>query len=363
MPRIGSKLTRARPLSPNPKATSSTLFQPKPLARAKPLSAMDRPATRPVKHPGDAVGGPSHIPFKGGAGEAGKVMVSGGDNKLKVPPNAHETKYLDKPGKPFETQALGGTVKTNVGSAKVSTATQNGGGVHHYSAQAEFNGPSASYQAQKVHAGRLGLSTAQLTAEANTFKSSAQAGISADRRNHQYTAAMTAKAETGVGVTASASHDFNRHVGGFVKGDAKAGASAFAEGFATLDPRATTALVSGKVGAAATAGVYGTAGGHLGRLHGSVTGGAVAGAAAQAMGRFGVENGVLRQVTDLHAAAGVGTHFKTDVAVDLRHHIKPGIVEGLRPSLATAAGVGSSAGVVKPEKSHAEQLFAKVFGL
>lgn len=364
MPRIGSKLNRAAPLSTHPKQTSSASFTPKPLGRAKPLSAMEpKPASKPVKHPGDPVGGPSYTPFKQTTGEAGQLMVSGGDNKLKVPPNAQENKLLDKPGRPFEKDAFGGTVKTNVGSAKVSTATQNGGGVHHYSAQAELNGPSASYQAQKVHAGRLGLTTGQVTAEANSFKSQAQAGVSADTRNHTYTAALTGKAETGVGVTASATHDFNRHAGAYVKGEAKASASAFAEGIATVDPRAATAMVSGKVGAAATAGVYGTAGGHVGRLHGSVTGGAVAGAAAQASGKFGVENGFLRHAADVQTAAGLGTHVKTDVAVDLRHHLKPGVAAGLRPSLATAAPVGSSAGVVQPEKSHVEQFFTKAFGL
>ncbi len=109
-----------------------------------------------------------------------------------------------------------------------------------------------------------------------------------------------------------------------------------------------TALLSGQVGAAATTGAYGTAGGHLGRLHGSVTAGVVAGAAAHAGGKLGLENGFLKHSADINAAVGVGTHLKTDAALDLRHHIKPGIASGLRPSLATMSGVASSAGVVEP---------------
>jgi hypothetical protein len=244
---------------------------------------------------------------------------------------------------------------------QASTTSHHGGGVHHYSAQAELNGPHASYEAQKVHAGRLGVTSGQLTAEANAFKASAQAGVSADTKGHAYTAALTAKAETGVGVAASATHDFNRHVGAYLKGEAKASATAFAEGVASVDPKTATALLSGQVGAAATAGAYGTAGGHVGRLHGSVTAGVVAGAAAQAGGKLGLENGFLKQSADVNAAAGVGTHLKTDVALDLRHHLKPGIASGLRPSLAAASGVASSTGVVEPEKSRVEKLFAKVF--
>ncbi|HEX5748782.1 MAG TPA: hypothetical protein VFZ09_21250 [Archangium sp.] len=191
------------------------------------------------------------------------------------------------------------------------------------------------------------------------FKASAQAGVSADTKGHAYTAALTAKAETGVGVAASASHDFNRHVGGFIKG--KASATAYAEGVASVDPRTATALLSGQVGAAATAGAYGTAGGHLGRLHGSVTGGVVAGAAAQAGGKFGLENGFLKQSAELNAAAGVGTHLKSDVAVDLCHHIKPGIASGLRPGAAAASTVASPANTLEPEKSRVEKFFSKVF--
>lgn len=355
---IGSKLTRAAPLS---KASS---FEPKPLTRATPLSAA-KPTSNtpaPVKHPGLPEGGPKYSPFEKNTGEAGNLMVSGGDNKLTAPANAKQNVLLDKPGKPFEKDVFGGTVKTNLGSAQASTTHHSGGGVFHHSAQAEFKGPSASFERQSAHASRLGVTTTQLTGEANSFKAQAQAGISADTKGHAYTAALTAKAETGVGVTASAAHDFNRHAGVFAKGEAKASASAFVEGVASLDPKSATAMLSGQVGAAATAGVYGTAGGHLGRVHGSVTAGAVAGAAAQAGGKLGVENGFLKHSADVNAAVGVGTHLKSDVAVDLRHHIKPGVASGLRPGAAIATAVGSPAGALAPEKSKLEKFFSKAFG-
>jgi hypothetical protein len=288
-------------------------------------------------------------------------MVSGGDNKLTAPPGAKQNMLIDRPGNPFQKDAFGGKVSGNLGSMQASTTSHSGGGLHHYSAQAELNGPHAAYELQKVHAGRLGVTTGQLTAEANALKASAQAGVSADTKGHAYTAALTAKAETGVGVAASASHDFNRHVGAFVKGEGKASATAYAEGVASVDPKTATALLSGQVGAAATAGAYGTAGGHLGRLHGSVTGGVVAGAAAQAGGKIGLENGFFKQSAEVNAAAGVGTHLKSDVAVDLRHHIKPGIAAGLRPGAAAAGVVASPANTLEPEKSRVEKFFSKVF--
>jgi hypothetical protein len=358
MASIGSKLTRAAPLS------TASSFQPKPLTRATPLSAA-KPTSNtpaPAKHPGLPEGGPKYSPFEKTTGEAGNLMVSGGDNKLTAPANARQNVLLDKPGNPFQKDVFGGTVKANLGSAQASTTHHSGGGVFHHSAQAELHGPNASFELQKAHAGRLGVTSGQLTAEANSFKAQAQAGVSADTKSHAYTAALTAKAETGVGVTASAAHDFNRHVGAFVKGEAKASATAFAEGTASLDPKSATAMLSGQVGAAATAGVYGTAGGHLGRLHGSVTAGAVAGAAAQAGGKLGLENGFLKHSADVNAAAGVGTHLKTDVAVDLRHHLKPGVASGLRPGLAAATAVGSPASALAPEKSKLEKFFSKAFG-
>ncbi|HYO71041.1 MAG TPA: hypothetical protein VEU33_33675 [Archangium sp.] len=153
----------------------------------------------------------------------------------------------------------------------------------------------------------------------------------------------------------------NRHVGAYVKGEGKALATVFAEGVASVDPKTATALLSGQVGAAATAGAYGTMGGHVGRLHGSATAGVVAGAAAQAGGKIGLENGFFKQSADVNAAVGVGTHLKTDVAVDLRHHIKPGIASGLRPGAAAVTGVASPPSALEPEKSRVEKLFAKVF--
>lgn len=375
MSRIGPKLSRSATL-PTPKVS-----QPKPPARASTLpssvasSPVSKPAvaskpaasapatteSKPLKHPGAPEGGPTYSPWEKSTGESSNLQVSGGDNKLTAPAGAKQNMLIDKPGNPFQKDVFGGTLSGGLGSMQASTTSHHGGGVHHYSAQAELNGPHASYELQKVHAGRLGVTSAQLTAEANALKASAQAGVSADTKGHAYTAALTAKAETGVGVAASASHDFNRHVGAYLKGEAKASATAFAEGVASVDPKTATAMLSGQVGAAATAGAYGTAGGHVGRLHGSVTAGAVAGAAAQAGGKLGLENGFLKQSAEVNAAAGVGTHLKTDVALDLRHHIKPGIASGLRPSLATASAVASPAGVVAPEKSRVEKLFAKVF--
>ncbi|WP_434390574.1 hypothetical protein [Melittangium boletus] len=309
-------------------------------------------AGAPVKHPGAPAGGPTYSPWSQTTGAAGDVAVSGGDNKLTAPPMAQPNMYLDKTGRPFAKDAFGGTVSGNsTGSAQASTTAYSGNGQHHYSAQTEIQGPSASYQAQGAHAGRFGVTSGQVTANATSFKGQAQAGVSADTNSHAYTAAITGKAETGVGVTASANHDFNRHVGGYVKGEAKAGASAYAEGVATVDPRTATAMVSGQVGAGATAGVYGTAGGHLGRLHGSVTGGAVAGAAAQAGGKFGIENGFLKTGANVNAAAGVGTHVQADAALDLRHHIKPGIAAGLRPGIAAATGAAVPGQTLQPEQS------------
>jgi|GEM_PF-1694881 len=352
-------LGRATPLTNTPGASSPAAFQPKPLGRATPLAnapGANAPTGTPPKHPGMPEGGPSYTPWEKTSGES--LSVSGGDNKLTAPPAAHQNMLVDKPGSPFQKDTFGGgKLSGNLGSMQASTTSHNGGGVHHYSAQAEMQGPHAALEWQKAHAGRFGVTSGQVTAEANSFKGQAQAGVSIDRNDHVYTGAMTAKAETGVGVTASANHDFNRHVGGYVKGDARASAAAYAEGVASLDPRTATAMVSGQVGAGATAGAYGTAGGHLGRLHGSVTGGVVAGAAAQAGGKFGLENGFLKQSAEVNAAAGVGTYLKSDVAVDMRHHIKPSIAEGLRPSLAGATGVASPANVVQPEKSWVEKLF------
>jgi hypothetical protein len=370
--RIGSTPPRSATLP-----VSSTVSQPKPPARASTLpasvstSTASRPVTtppattsasKPVKHSGPATGLSTYSPWSQNTGQASSVRVSGGDNKLTPPAGAKQDVLIDKPGRPFEKDTFGGgKLRANWGSMQASTSSYSGGGVHHYSAKAEAQGPSASYELQKTHEGRLGTSSAQLSADATSFKAQGQAGVSLDMNEHAYTAALTAKAETGAGVTASASHDFNRHVGGYVKGEARASASAFAEGVATLDPKAGSAMLSGRVGAAATAGAYATAGGHVGRLHGSVTAGAVAGAAAQASGKVGVENGFLRHAADVNTAAGVGTHVKADVAVDLRHHVKPGIASGLRPALATATGVASPANSLPPEKSFVERFFSKAF--
>ncbi|GMU01351.1 hypothetical protein KH5H1_54710 [Corallococcus caeni] len=375
--RIGSSLSRSATL-PTP-----TVSQPKPPARAStlpttatkpvatpPTATATKPTTtapaatepRPVKHAGGPEGAPSYSPWERTTGQGSDVSVSGGDNKLTAPPGAKQNVLVDKPGSPFQKDTFGGgRLSGNVGSMQASTTSHSGGGVHHYSAQAEVQGPNAAFELQKTHAGRFGVSSAQLTGEANSFKAQAQAGVSADTNSHAYTAALTAKAETGVGVTASANHDFNRHVGGYVKGEAKASASAFAEGVATVDPKTATAMVSGQVGAGATAGAYATAGGHVGRVHGSVTAGAVAGASAQAGGKFGLENGFLKHSADVNTAVGVGTHVKTDVAVDLRHHIKPGIASGLRPALGSAMGVPAPAIAIEPEKSGVEKFFAKAF--
>ncbi|MFB1484612.1 hypothetical protein [Corallococcus sp. RDP092CA] len=346
-----------------PPATTPATTTPATTATKPPATTPAATTATPPKHAGTPEGAPSYTPWEKTTGQGSDVAVSGGDNKLTAPPGAKQNVLIDKPGNPFEKDTFGGgKLSGNVGSVQASTTSHSGGGVHHYSAQAEVQGPNASFGMQKTHAGRLGVSSAQLTGEANSFKAQAQAGVSADTNSHAYTAALTAKAETGVGVTASASHDFNRHVGGYVKGEAKAGASAFAEGVATVDPRAATAMVSGQVGAGATAGAYATAGGHVGRVHGSVTAGAVAGASAQAGGKFGIENGFLKHSADVNTAMGVGTHVKTDVAVDLRHHVKPGVASGLRPALGTAMGVPAPSIAIEPEKSGIEKLFAKAFG-
>ena len=140
-------------------------------------------------------------------------------------------------------------------------------------------------------------------------------------------------------VTASASHDFNRHVGGYVKGEAKASATAFAEGVAPWIRR--------RHGAALGPGGRGRHGGcvrHGGRARGPAARlghrGRGGGRGGPGRGKLGLENGFLKHSAEVNAAAGVGTHLKTDVALDLRHHIKPGIASGLRPSLAAAAGRG-----------------------
>ncbi|RKH73413.1 hypothetical protein [Corallococcus aberystwythensis] len=381
---VGSSLRRSSTLpastvsQPKPPARASTLPASKPTMPAAtttkptatlPAATATKPTVtpaavepKPVKHAGAPEGAPSYTPWERTTGVGSDVSVSGGDNKLTAPAGAKQNMLLDKPGRPFERDTFGGgRLSGNVGSAQASTTSHSGGGVHHYSAQAEVQGPSAAFEMQKTHAGRYGVSSAQLTGEANSFKAQAQAGVSADTNSHAYTAALTAKAETGVGVTASANHDFNRHVGGYVKGEAKASANAYAEGVATLDPKAATAMVSGQVGAGATAGVYGTAGGHVGRVHGSVTAGAVAGASAQAGGKFGLENGFLKHSADVNTALGLGTHVKSDVAVDLRHHMKPGIASGLRPALAGAMGAPAPSIAIEPEKSGIEKLFAKAF--
>ncbi|NVJ04809.1 hypothetical protein HUW63_06055 [Myxococcus sp. AM001] len=359
LPARASTFPTATPTRPTATPPAATATRPTGTLPGANAPAATEP--KPLKHPGMPEGAPSYSPWEQSTGRASDVMVSGGDNRLTAPAAAKQTMFVDKPGSPFQKDTFGGTVSGNVGSMQASTASYSGGGVRHYSAQAELRGPYAGYEMQKTHAGRLGVTSGQVSAEANSFKGQAQAGVSLDRNEHAYTAALTAKAETGVGVTASASHDFNRHVGGYVKGEAKASASAYAEGVASLDPKTGTALLSGQVGAAATAGAYGTAGGHVGRLHGSVTGGVVAGAAAQAGGKFGLENGFLKHSADVNAAAGLGTHVKADVALDLRHHMQPGIAAGLRPALAGATSVASPPNAIAPEKSRVENFFAKAF--
>ncbi|MDC0712118.1 hypothetical protein POL68_26870 [Stigmatella sp. ncwal1] len=359
-PQAPSRASTLPPSATSPLATKPT---PKPgVSSPAATNTAAAPQATPLKHPGQLSGAPAYTPFEKTTGEAGNLMPSGGDNKLTAPPNATQNMLIDKPGNPYQKDVFGGTVNAQLGSMQASTTHHNGGGVFHHSAQAQINGPQASYEVQKAHAGRLGVTSGQFTAEANAFRANAQAGISADTKNHAYTAALTGKAETGVGVTGSVSHDFNRHAGAYLKGEAKASAGAYAEGVASLDPRTATAMLSGQVGASATAGAYGTVGGHLGRLHGSATAGAVAGVAAQAGGKLGLENGFLKHSADVNAAMGVGTHFKTDVALDLRHHMQPGIASGLRTSLASAAGVGSSTGVVEPEKSGFEKFFSRATG-
>ncbi|SEN10840.1 hypothetical protein SAMN05444354_1312 [Stigmatella aurantiaca] len=354
-PQAPARASTLPPSAPSPLSTKPTAAAPG--ATNTPAAPQ---ATTPLKHPGMPEGAPSYSPYSQSHGQSDNLMISGGDNKLTAPPTAKQNMYVDRPGNPYQKDVFGGTVNANTGSMQASTTHQTGGGVFHHSAEASINGPQASYQTQGTHAGRFGISSAQLTAEANAFRASGQAGISADRNSHAYTAALTGKAETGVGVTGSVSHDFNRHAGGYLKGEAKAGAGAYAEAVASLDPRTATAMLSAQAGASATAGVYGTAGGHLGRLHGSVTGGAVAGVAAQAGGKLGLENGFLKHSADVNAAMGVGTHFKTDAALDVRHHIKPGIAEGLRPGIASAAGVGAPGAALAPEQSGFEKFFTKL---
>ncbi|WP_224372640.1 hypothetical protein [Hyalangium versicolor] len=360
-----STLPLDTPSRPRPPARASTMppSVTSPLA-SKPSASVAQGA--PIKHPGVPLGvGPAYVPSLKNTGQAGNLMIgtpTAGDNKIAAPPNATQNVLLNKPGSPFQKDAFGGTVQSNVGSAQASTTHHNGGGVFHHAAQAELSGPHASYAWQGAHSGPLGVSSAQCTAEANSFKANAQAGVSTGMKNQAYPLALTSKAETGVGVTASASHDFNPHFGAYLKGQGKASLGAYAEATAALDPKTATALLSAQAGAGATAGAYATLGGHLGRLHGSVTAGAVAGVAAQASAKIGMENGFLRHSADVTAALGVGTHIKTDAAIDLRQHVTPGVASGLRANLATASGVASPAGVVQPEKSAAEQFFSNIFG-
>ncbi len=359
--------TSARPTANAPTANRPTATPPaatptRPTATPPAANAAPAVESKPLKHPAMPEGQPSFSPWENSAGVASDVMLSGGDNKLTAPVMANQHVFLDKPGRPFQKDTFGGgQLSGNIGSAQASATSYKGKEGFHYSAQGEVSGPSASFEMEKVHAGRLGVTSGRITGEATSFKAQGQAGVSANWSDHAYTAALTGKAETGVGVSGSVSHDFNRHVGGYIQGDAKASATAFAEGVATVDPRTATAMVSGQVGAAATAGAYATAGGHVGRLHGSATVGAVAGAAAQAGGKVGLENGFWKTSADVNAAAGVGTHMKTDVAFDLRHHMAPGIAAGLRPSLAGATAVASPSSTIEPEKSRVEKFLSKTF--
>lgn len=364
-PPRASTLPAPKASTPKPPARASTLPPSSSAPAAAPAATSKPSATaidpQPLKHPAMPEGGPKYSPLDLSTGETG-LGVTGGDNKLKPPPAAKQNVLIDKPGNPLEKDVFGGTLKANTGSIQASTTHYSGEGVHHHSVQAEVQGPHASYEFQKDHVGRLGTTSAQVTAEVNTLKAQAQAGVSADTKSHAYTASLTAKAETGVGVTASLSHDVNEYVGGYLKGEAKASASAVAEGTASFDPKTGTAMLAGQVGAAAIAGAYGTAGGHVGRLHGSITAGAVAGAAAQASGKVGLENGFLTHSADVSAAVGVGTHVKSDVALDVRHHEKPGVASGLRMSQAVLGGVGSPASVPERPKSSVEKLLSKVTG-
>ena len=347
--RIGSN----KPLPSTPPAVPA-----KPAAAsAKPTAASNTVAVtsaKPLPAPGPQEGGIKHSLLDKSNGEA--PQISGGDAKFKAPQGALQNVLVDKQVAAKEVDVFGGKAKTQLGSAQVSTTHHSGPGEHLHSVQAELSGPSASFEAQKEHVGRLGTSSAQVSAEAHLLKAQAQAGVHADTQTHAYTAAVTAKAETGVGVKASVSHDINEHVGAYATGEAKASAAAVLEGTASFDPKNGTALLEGKVGAGATAGAYGTVGGHLGRLSASLKAGAVAGAAASAGGSVGMDKGKFKLASDVNAAVGVGTHVTAEVALDTSHHAKPDIKQGLvnmglvgiAPGLPAAAKEGP---LTEPRKS------------
>ena len=119
MPAIGSKLTRAVPLSSAPAS-----FEPKPLTRAKPLTEATKAGSpAALKHPALPEGGPRYSPLVQNTGDAGVLMATGGTNKLTAPQSAEPKMYLDKPGTTHQKDVFGGTAKASLGSASASTTT------------------------------------------------------------------------------------------------------------------------------------------------------------------------------------------------------------------------------------------------
>jgi hypothetical protein len=340
----GSSATQSKPLPSQPAAVPPTASAP----------TVAKPA------PGAPVGAALN-PIKEASSSSGKPVSLAGSAPFQAAPGAQLNARFDAQGAKVEKNTLGGTLKAQTGSATLSTVNHHANGAHQQYVQGEVNGPKASFVANTQHAGRLGTTTAQFSAEANVLKLQGQAGYSIDTKNQQFMANASAKAETSVGVAGHVNHDFNEHVSVYGKGTAKASALAVAEGTASFDPKNRTALLSGKVGAGATAEANATFGGHVGRLSASVTLGAVAGAAASASGKVGLERGKFQLTSDVKTAVGVGTHIKTELALDTRHRPKPSIKQGLVNSgllgLTPALPAASHGPMTSPSHSSLGALF------
>ncbi|WNG14924.1 hypothetical protein [Cystobacter fuscus] len=301
----------------------------------KPLPSLPPEASAPAvkKQPAPATPpGALLVPVNNNNGmlaSSGNAVNLPGPAPFKESLGAKPNKLVDAQGPKVEKDFLGGTLTAQTGSASLNTVKHNAKGSHQLYVQGEVNGPNVSFVSNVQHDGRLGTSTAQLVADANALKVQGQAGYSLDTRSHVYNANAFLKAETSVGVAAQATHDFNEHVGVYATGSARASALAVAEGSAAFDPKNRTLLVSGRVGTGASAETNATFGGHVGRMHGSVTLGVVAGAVATAGGRAGFDKGKFTLATDVKAAMGVGTRVRTEVAIDTSHHPKPSIKQGL----------------------------------
>lgn len=281
---------------------------------------------------------------------------------IPLAPGAKLETRFETEGPKVEKVALGGVLAAQTGGVKVSTVNHHAkGGMHQQGVQVDVSGPGASYTASFNKQSALGETSGQVAALA-TSNAQAQAQYTVDTKNHVYSASASARANVSAGVVAEAQHDFNGvDASVYAKGSAKAGASAAAEGRVTVDPKNRTFVLSGKVGAAATAEASATFGGHIGRLSAKVEMGAVAGAAATAGGEVSYQKGKLHIASEVKTATGVGSRLKTEVTLDTSSHhrsLKQGLVNSGLMAMTMGLPLATQGGpMTEPSQSALGALF------